>query len=59
MSLTKDIRDAVERELNYDPLVNDSDPGGEITRIGRRPFTLAGPRLADEDGGAGRAAVQD
>ena len=25
MSLTKDIRDAVERELDYDPLVNDSD----------------------------------
>ena len=25
MSQTKDIRDAVERELSYDPLVNDSD----------------------------------
>jgi osmotically-inducible protein OsmY len=25
MSQTKDIRDAVERELGYDPLVNDSD----------------------------------
>ena len=25
MSQTKDIRDAVERELSYDPLVDDSD----------------------------------
>jgi osmotically-inducible protein OsmY len=25
MSQTKDIRDAVERELDYDPLVDDSD----------------------------------
>jgi osmotically-inducible protein OsmY len=25
MSQTKDVRDAVERELNYDPLVDDSD----------------------------------
>jgi len=25
MSQTKDIRDAVQRELSYDPLVDDSD----------------------------------
>jgi len=25
MTQTKDIRDAVERELSYDPLVNDTD----------------------------------
>ena len=25
MSQTKDIRDAVERELSYDPLIDDSD----------------------------------
>ena len=25
MSQTKDIRDAIERGLNYDPLVDDSD----------------------------------
>jgi hypothetical protein len=33
--------------------------GGEITRFGRSQLTLASLRLADEDGGPGRATVQD
>jgi hypothetical protein len=31
----------------------------QITLIGRRLFTLASLRLADEDGGTGRATAQD
>jgi osmotically-inducible protein OsmY len=42
MSLTKDIRDAVERELSYDPLVDDSDISvkninGDVTLNGTVP----------------------
>ena len=42
MSLTKDIREAVERELNYDPLVDDSDISvkninGDVTLNGTVP----------------------
>ena len=33
--------------------------GGEITRFGRSQLTLASLRLADVDGGPGRATVQD
>ena len=42
MSLTKDIRDEVERELSYDPLVDDSDISvkninGDVALNGRVP----------------------
>ena len=42
MSQTKDIRDAVERELSYDPLVDDSDitvedRDGEVVLAGSVP----------------------
>jgi osmotically-inducible protein OsmY len=54
MSQTKDIRDAVERELSYDPLVDDSgisvkNINGDVALNGTVPIiTLAGIAISTD-----------